>query len=99
MNEDTANSTSNPYLAHVSTKRLLAELERRALAPDNAWTTDQALRVMMLAEMLSVSRSDAELGLKWWNNLTPEQRADWMQVAGSCVPAEAWALFKRGVVP
>lgn len=86
-------------LADVTTKRLLAELERRAQLPSHTWTTDQALRVMMLAEMLSVTRSDAELGVRWWNNLTIEQRADWLRLADSAAPADAWALFKRGVLP
>jgi hypothetical protein len=93
MNVDSTN------LANVSTKRLLSELERRAQTAGHTWTTDQAMRVMMLAEMLSVSRSDAELGTRWWNNLTPDQRAEWLRVADSVVPANAWAAFKRGVLP
>ena len=40
---------------------------------------------------------DALLGITWWNRISRVQRAHWLEVAGSFVPADAWAAFKRGV--
>jgi hypothetical protein len=39
---------------------------------------------------------DAEMGIRWWNGLTQAERAHWLEVAGSAVPADAWAAFKMG---
>lgn len=37
---------------------------------------------------------DAEVGMASWNGLTRPERARWLDVAGSAVPAEAWAAWK-----
>jgi hypothetical protein len=39
---------------------------------------------------------DALLGITWWNRISRAQRAHWLEVAESFVPADAWAAFKRG---
>jgi len=41
--------------------------------------------------------TDELMGIAWWNGLTKKERARWLQLAGNtCVPADAWAAFKRG---
>lgn len=32
-------------------------------------------------------------GVTWWNALQERERAHWLDVAGSAVPAEAWAAW------
>jgi hypothetical protein len=39
--------------------------------------------------------ADALAGLGWWNGLYPQERAYWLQQAGSAVPADAWEEFKE----
>lgn len=85
-------------LALISTKRLLEELERRARAQPGAWTQAQAARLLALAVHLNPTMSQSELdelGMAWWNNLTAEERAEWLNRANSVVPADAWALFTK----
>jgi hypothetical protein len=38
---------------------------------------------------------DESAGMTWWNGLTKQQRAEWLERAGSAIPAHAWAEFKR----
>ena len=38
---------------------------------------------------------DEQQGMDWWNQLTEDERANWLQIAGSAVPAEAWAAYQR----
>lgn len=38
--------------------------------------------------------SDEQIGMAWWNHVSPSVRAHWLSVAGSPVPADAWAAFK-----
>lgn len=38
---------------------------------------------------------DEREGMDWWNSLTESSRAYWLDFAGSAVPADAWACFKR----
>ena len=37
---------------------------------------------------------DEKNGIDWWNGLTAVGRSYWLSVAGSAVPADAWACFK-----
>lgn len=37
---------------------------------------------------------DEENGMTWWNSLTEVARSYWLSVAGSAVPADAWAAYK-----
>lgn len=37
---------------------------------------------------------DERAGVDWWNALTEDERAAWMLLAGSAVPADAWSYFK-----
>jgi hypothetical protein len=40
---------------------------------------------------------DEVMGMAWWNGLTEQERAWWIQMAGNTgVPADAWAAFKAG---
>ncbi len=55
--------------------------------------------------MCRACRRDAErqaaddvLGMAWWNELTEQRRAHWLQLAGSCRPVDAWHCFKRAAV-
>ena len=34
------------------------------------------------------------LGIAWWNHITESQRAKWLEIAKSAIPAEAWAAFQ-----
>jgi len=38
--------------------------------------------------------SDTELGMIWWNRLTRRERARWLAIARSAVPADAWVAFR-----
>lgn len=39
---------------------------------------------------------DETAGMAWWNGLTDQERADWMERAGNTgVAADAWAAYKR----
>jgi len=40
--------------------------------------------------------TDEAMGITWWNGLTKQERARWMQLAGNTgVAADAWAAFKK----
>ncbi len=40
--------------------------------------------------------SDDAMGIAWWNGLTEQERARWMQAAGNTgVAADAWKAFKE----
>ena len=39
---------------------------------------------------------DAVAGMRWYNGLTPTQRRQWHEIAGSAVPAAAWHAFQAG---
>lgn len=38
--------------------------------------------------------ADEHAGMAWWNALPDRARREWLQRAGSAVPAQAWAAFK-----
>ena len=38
---------------------------------------------------------DETAGMVWWNSLAEADRAAWLARAGSAVPADAWAAYKR----
>jgi hypothetical protein len=38
---------------------------------------------------------DEQRGIDWWNDLSEPARARWMGIAGSAIPADAWAAFKK----
>lgn len=38
---------------------------------------------------------DETAGMVWWYSLSEADRADWLARAGSAVPADAWAAYKR----
>ncbi|NHZ66628.1 hypothetical protein [Massilia genomosp. 1] len=38
---------------------------------------------------------DEQDGIEWFNSLTETGRAEWLNRAGSAVPADAWQEFKR----
>lgn len=42
---------------------------------------------------------DALRGPVWWNSITRAERAHWLQLANSAVPADAWEAYKRSARP
>jgi hypothetical protein len=38
--------------------------------------------------------SDDELGMKWWNSLTEQDRIKWSRLAGTGRAKDAWEVFK-----
>ena len=38
---------------------------------------------------------DETAGMVWWNSLAVSDRTAWLARAGSAVPADAWAAYKR----
>jgi hypothetical protein len=40
------------------------------------------------------SACDDELGMEWWNNLSPGDRTKWARLAGTGRAKDAWELFK-----
>jgi hypothetical protein len=38
--------------------------------------------------------SDDELGIKWWNSLTEQDRIKWSRLAGTGRAKDAWEVFK-----
>lgn len=45
--------------------------------------------------MNAPNKSDAELGMVWWNGLTERARIYWMHRAGDTgIAADAWEAFK-----
>lgn len=55
-----------------------------ALAEAEAWLAPRELRT-----------SDEDAGIAWWNQFTEAERAQWLAVAGTAVPADAWVAYKR----
>ena len=49
----------------------------------------------VLALRPSAALLDAMQGIAWFNSLTPTERRNWLNVASSAVPADAWAVYKR----
>jgi hypothetical protein len=48
--------------------------------------------------MTNMSRepsADELAGIEWWTSLSEPRRADWLQLADSTKPADAWAEYKR----
>jgi hypothetical protein len=39
--------------------------------------------------------TDELASVEWWNSLSAPRQADWLQLADSTKPAEAWAEYKR----
>ena len=52
--------------------------------------TERVLTMRPSADLL-----DAMRGIGWFNCLSPTERRYWLDVAGSAVPADAWAAYKR----
>jgi hypothetical protein len=44
---------------------------------------------------LSIGTVDPADGVTWWNGLLEQERAHWLFVAGSAVPADAWLAYLR----
>jgi hypothetical protein len=44
---------------------------------------------------------DEQRGMDWWSALTVEQRKQWLTLAKSARPVDAWELYKesQGLVP
>jgi hypothetical protein len=44
---------------------------------------------------LSIGTADPEDGVTWWNGLGEPERAHWLYIAVSAVPAAAWLAYQR----
>ena len=73
-----------------------------ALARAGLTARHDADRRMLVIEPAQSAKSvipqDAELGMRWYNGLSKAERLRWHRVAGSAVPADAWAAFQSGRV-
>lgn len=54
---------------------------------------DESLWKLLEAKPAAQPGTDTQAGIDWWNGLSEERRAHWLQVAGSAVPADAWRAF------
>lgn len=54
-----------------------------------------ALEAPGAAQKSPASDADAKLGILWWNGLSERERAQWLRVANSAVPADAWQAFQQ----
>lgn len=55
-----------------------------------------ALRELEALETQGAGLKDASAGIAWWNSLQPAERREWLEIAGSAVPADAWRAFQAG---
>ena len=39
--------------------------------------------------------ADELVGMEWWNSMSEPRRADWLRLADSARPADAWDLADR----
>jgi hypothetical protein len=39
--------------------------------------------------------ADELAGIEWWTSISEPRRADWLRMAESAKPADAWAEYKR----
>lgn len=44
---------------------------------------------------ISIGTADPEEGVTWWNGMGEPERAHWLYIAGSAVPADAWLAYLR----
>jgi len=42
--------------------------------------------------------ADELAGIEWWNAISEHRQADWLQMAESAKPADAWAEYKRRTI-
>lgn len=80
---------------HSLTARLTATADRMS-ADTRTVVAHVTLGLDDIQTIISALRS-ADLGMAWWNHLTEQERAVWLQRAGSAVSADAWAEFQRGM--
>ena len=79
---------------NVPLVRLSEALARSGLTARH--DADRGLLVIEAARSAkSVIPQDAVIGMRWYNRLSRADRALWHRVAGSAVPADAWAAFQR----
>ena len=70
-----------------------------ALARAGLVCRHDADRGLLVIEGAATTRAtipaDAEMGIAWYNRISKAERLHWHRVAGSAVPADAWATFQR----
>ena len=54
----------------------------------------RALRELEALETQGTAFEDAQDGIAWWNSLQAAERREWLEIAGSAVPADAWRAFQ-----
>ena len=77
--------------AAATTILCVKERARRDAAPEDH-TDDRGQRMNREA-----ASADEAAGMEWWNALTEEQRAYWLDVANTAIVGEAWAYHKHVV--
>jgi hypothetical protein len=82
--------------AQLAVDEMLAELEAAASAPTAPvpFPAPVPSPAPAPARDLPAPTSDAAQGMAWWSDLPEDERAAWLQRAGSDIPADAWAAFK-----
>ena len=58
---------------------------------------DRGALVIEPAQERRQDEADARVGIAWYNGLTPTERRQWHEVAGSVVPADCWRAFQSGI--
>ena len=86
--------------ATISHTGHLTRVSQAIACPDRAGPKE-AGRHLIVRPGASEDRvsADAPVGMIWWNGLTRAERAYWLDVAGSAVPAEGWRSFQAGTRP
>lgn len=42
-----------------------------------------------------MTKDEENFGVEWWNHITEDERAYWLERAKSAVPADAWIAFRK----
>ena len=58
---------------------------------------DRGVLVIEPAQERRQDDADVRVGIAWYNGLTPTERRQWHEVAGSAVPADCWRAFQSGM--
>lgn len=77
----------------MATPVAIGELERNAVGRHTEWS--EFAGVQVVTNSSREPSADELAGVEWWQSLSEPRRADWLKLADSTKPADAWAEFKR----
>jgi hypothetical protein len=80
-------------LVHHELEILSAQLSSSTMGPSRLWEPE------VVTNNNREPSPDDLAGAAWWDSLSEPRRADWREIAGSAKPADAWAAYKRRMVP